>query len=90
MRASGFKLYDCYPNPFNPATTIRYQLPSRSAVSLKVFNVAGQCVATLAQKVEGPGSMSIRFDATSLASGIYLCRLEAGNLVQTTKMILLK
>ena len=89
-REGDFKLYDCFPNPFNPVTTIRYQIASRNLVSLKVFNTIGQCVATLVQKMEGPGTMTIRFDATSLSSGVYLCRLEAGNFLQVKKMVLLQ
>lgn len=91
-----FSLDYNYPNPFNPATTIRYQLPERSAVSLKIFNILGREVLTLVNEVQSAGTHSVIFDAKnnkqsySLASGVYFYRLQAGNFVQTRKMILLK
>jgi photosystem II stability/assembly factor-like uncharacterized protein len=91
-----FSLDYNYPNPFNPATTIRYKLPERSAVSLKIFNILGSEVLTLVNEVQSAGTHSVIFNANynkhsySLASGIYFYRLQAGNFVETKKMILLK
>ena len=85
-----FFLEQNYPNPFNPSTRISYQLPTVSLVSLKVFDVLGQEVATLVNRVEEPGYKSIRFDAGNLPSGVYLCRLEAAGSAQVRKLLLLR
>ncbi|HTR99651.1 MAG TPA: LamG-like jellyroll fold domain-containing protein, partial [Bacteroidota bacterium] len=79
-----------YPNPFNPSTTIRYGLPARSVVSLIVYNVLGQAVALLVDGEQESGYHEVRFDGSKLASGVYLCRLQAGSDVQTRKLLLLK
>jgi len=85
-----FALKGNYPNPFNPSTTINYQLPTQSHVTLKVFDVIGREVATLVNGVEEPGYKSVNFTASGLASGIYYYRLSAGNFVQTMKLVLMK
>jgi hypothetical protein len=85
-----FYLAQNYPNPFNPSTTISYQLPAQSHVTLKVYNVLGQEVATLVNEVKEPGSYEVMFDAKGLASGVYLYRLTAGSLTQTKRMVLLR
>ena len=85
-----FSLAQNYPNPFNPSTTIRYELPERAIVSLKIYNVLGQEVATLVNEEEEPGSYQVRFDGKGLASGIYLYRLQAGDYFETKKLVLLK
>ena len=79
-----------YPNPFNPSTTIRYGLPSRSNVTLTVFNTLGQQVATLIQGEQQAGYHEVKWDASSLASGVYICRLMAGDFMQTKRLLLLK
>jgi photosystem II stability/assembly factor-like uncharacterized protein len=79
-----------YPNPFNPMTTISYGIPTRSHVTLSVFNILGQIVAELVAGEKEPGSYTITFDASGLASGVYLYRIQAGNFVQTRKLVLLK
>ena len=79
-----------YPNPFNPVTEISYTIPNNEVVSLKVFNLLGQEVATLVNKEQPAGEYKVNFDATRMASGVYLYRLQAGNLIQVRKMTVLK
>jgi hypothetical protein len=79
-----------YPNPFNPTTTIIYQIKELSFVTLKVFDVLGKEITTLVNNEKPVGSYEVEFNATSLPSGIYFYRLQAGSFVETRKMILLK
>jgi hypothetical protein len=79
-----------YPNPFNPSTTIRFGLPNKSFVMAKVFNLLGQEVAMLFEGNLEPGIHLMDFDASHLASGIYLCRIQAGSIVDIKRMILMK
>jgi uncharacterized repeat protein (TIGR02543 family) len=79
-----------YPNPFNPSTTIRYGLPHKSQVSLMVYNTLGQLVSQLVQGEQEPGYHEVRFDGTGLSSGVYFYRLQAGDFVQTRKLLLLR
>jgi hypothetical protein len=85
-----FELYQNYPNPFNPTASIKYQVSSISNVSLKVYDVLGKEVATLVNEEKEGGVYTATFDATGLASGMYLYRLQAGSFIETKKMILLK
>ena len=91
---NGFALSQNYPNPFNPSTTIRYSLEKAGMVSLKVYNVIGQEVATLVNGLQQAGSYSVPFNTkegkTSLASGVYFYRLDAGSFISIKKMILMK
>lgn len=79
-----------YPNPFNPTTTIRFHLSQPQHVSLKVYNVVGQEVATLVNADMGSGVHSATFDASHLPSGIYFSRFVVGSTVETKQMILMK
>jgi hypothetical protein len=85
-----FSLTQNYPNPFNPSTTIRYELPHASRVSLKVYNMLGQQVATLVNETKDAGIHEVKFDNSNLTSGVYFYRLEAGDFVQTKKLAILK
>jgi len=76
-----------FPNPFNPATTIRYQLANQSAVRLEVYSLLGQRVATLVNETEEAGYHDVRFDGSGLASGVYFYRLEAGSVTETKKLV---
>jgi hypothetical protein len=79
-----------YPNPFNPATTIAFALPSDQVVTLKVYNTIGQEVATLVNEFKPAGRYSAVWDAKGIPSGVYFCRLQAGSVVDTKKMTLMK
>lgn len=85
-----FNLYNNYPNPFNPVTSIKYTIPKDNNVSLKVYNALGQLVATLVQEYQHMGEYSINFDGANYPSGIYFYRLESGDFVSTKKMVLIK
>ena len=85
-----FSLNQNYPNPFNPATQIDYSIPQSGFVTLKIYNVLGQEVATLFSGMQTPGSYKATFDGNRLASGVYLYRLEEGKYSVTKKMILMK
>jgi len=87
---SKFDLIQNYPNPFNPSTSIQYKVSSISTVSLKVYDVLGNEVATLVNEEKPAGSYEVDFDASGLSSGIYFYKLSAGSLVETKKMILMK
>jgi len=84
------KLYQNYPNPFNPSTTIEYELKQPLDVRLEVFDVAGRLVRTLVLSKQSQGRHSISFNANGLASGVYFYRLQAGELIQVRKMVLIK
>lgn len=85
-----FLLYQNYPNPFNPSTTITFSIPNEEFVSLKVFNSLGEEVAELINETKPAGNYSVAFDASKLSSGIYFYTINAGNFVETKKMILLR
>lgn len=88
---TGFLLKQNFPNPFNPTTVISWQLAVGSYVTLKVYDVLGNEIATLVNEEKSPGRYSIKFDATnSLPSGVYFYQLRAGKFVQTKKFILTK
>jgi hypothetical protein len=85
-----YKLFDNYPNPFNPSTTLQYTLKEEVNVSLRVFNLLGQVVATLVNEKQTAGPHSVMFDASRFSSGVYFYSLEAGSFKQSKKMMLTK
>ncbi len=85
----GFSLLQNYPNPFNPSTVISWQLAASSFVSLKIYDVLGNEIATLVNEEKPPGNYKFTFDASGLSSGIYFYKLQTENFVQTKMMILL-
>jgi len=85
------ELHQNFPNPFNPITTIAYQLSRVSQVDLSVFNILGQKVATLVSEKQKAGNYKVEWDATGFASGVYLYRLSTDkDYVQTKKLVFLK
>jgi gluconolactonase len=85
-----FELQGNYPNPFNPTTGIRYQVSGVSVVNLVVYDLLGRELAVLVNERKAPGSYEVKFDASGLASGVYVCRMTAGLFVQSRRMVLVK
>jgi hypothetical protein len=85
-----FILYEAYPNPFNPSTTIEFGLPHAGFVTLKVYNVLGEGVATIIAGDHAAGMFKSTWDASGLPSGVYFYRLTAGEYVQTKKIVLVR
>ena len=80
-----FALYQNYPNPFNPTTSIKYTIAEESFVSIKVYSIIGSEIATLVNEKLSAGSYEINFDASSLSSGAYIYKIQAGNFSETRK-----
>ena len=85
-----YELFNNYPNPFNPTTTIQFTVPVRSTVSLRIFDPLGRAVAILEEGVLPAGVYTRTWNASGEASGVYFCRLQAGTFAQTKKLILLR
>jgi photosystem II stability/assembly factor-like uncharacterized protein len=85
-----FTLSQNYPNPFNPSTTIEYALPSSGMVQLKIYDMLGREVASLVDQEQTAGKYSVKFDARTLASGIYYYTLKSGTFVSTKSLVLVK
>lgn len=85
-----FRLYDNYPNPFNPTTQIQYDLASSSDVRIRVYDVIGRQITTLVNSQQTPGTYTVRFDASGLSSGVYFYRIETDSFVDTKQMMLIK
>jgi len=85
-----FVLTQNYPNPFNPTTIIKYDIPGFSFITLKVYDVLGKEIATLVNDEKPAGSYEVEFSAIGLPSGIYFYKLQAGNFIETKKMVLMK
>lgn len=87
---AGALLVGNYPNPFNPTTLIRFELPVRSMVEIDVYSVTGNRITTLVHEALPAGRHQVMFDATGLASGVYLYRIRAGDIIQIRTMTLMK
>lgn len=85
-----FKLDQNYPNPFNPSTFIRFTIPERANVQLKVYDLLGGEITTLVNEDKEAGWYNINFNAAELASGFYIYRIKAGNYSSTKKMLIIK
>ncbi len=87
---SQYSLLQNYPNPFNPITKLKFQMSNESFANLLVYDVRGREIATLVNEQLKPGTYEVEFEGFNYPSGVYFCRLEAGNYVETKKMLLLK
>jgi len=85
-----YALRQNYPNPFNPSTTISFDIPRQSHVKLVIYDVLGRQVRTLVDEEKVPGRYTVNFDASNLPSGVYLCRIAAGDFTQVRKMLVVK
>ncbi len=85
-----YKLLQNYPNPFNPTTKIQFDLPKDSKVSINVYNIRGQRVREVVNDFKQAGSYEVTFDGSELASGVYFYHIQAGEFVQTKRMLLIK
>ena len=85
-----YELSQNYPNPFNPITNIKFQIVERGSVTLKIYDILGNEVTTIINKELEAGYYKYDWDASELASGVYLYRIRAGKYVETKKMLLLK
>ncbi len=85
-----FFLLQNYPNPFNPTTIIKYEIPKSSFVTLKVYNIAGQLIATLVEGQKSAGRYAVKWNAANVSSGVYIYRITAGDFSDVKKSIILK
>jgi hypothetical protein len=79
-----------YPNPFNPSTTIRFSVAQPAPTTLRIYDLLGREVAQLVNERKEPGNYEVRFDASGLASGMYISQFTSGTVTQTKKMILMR
>lgn len=86
----GFLLKQCYPNPFNPTTTIEFQIPIQCFVKLSILNTLGQEVDILVNNNVEPGIHQVKYDASKLSSGVYFYRMQTDTYVETRKFVLMK
>jgi flagellar hook assembly protein FlgD len=90
-----YRLYDAFPNPFNPTTTLRYDLPKNSMVTITIYDMLGNRVKTLANGIQEAGNTSIIWngrddDGELVSTGVYIYKIQSGIFSQTKKMVLLK
>ncbi|MBK8984244.1 MAG: T9SS type A sorting domain-containing protein [Ignavibacteria bacterium] len=86
----GFKLYQNFPNPFNPETTIKYSIPASSEYTLKIFEINGKEIETLVNKFSAPGEYSVQWNASEYSSGVYFYKLSSDKFSSVKRMLLLK
>ncbi|MFZ0456181.1 MAG: T9SS type A sorting domain-containing protein, partial [Ignavibacteriaceae bacterium] len=85
-----YQLYQNFPNPFNPVTTIKYSIPKSGFVNIKLYDILGRKIKTLVAGEEPAGNYEIKFDGSDLSSGIYFYTMSVENYISTKKMIILK
>ena len=85
-----FALHTNYPNPFNPKTMINYEIGNQTFVKLRIYNILGQLIDVKVNEMKNPGYYSIEFDGTNLPSGLYIYKIEAGDYIESKKMLLVK
>jgi tetratricopeptide (TPR) repeat protein len=85
-----YSLYQNYPNPFNPVTTIKFDLPNDGLVQLEIFDILGRRITILVNEYKSAGSYEHQFDASNLASGVYVYKLQSGDFLSSKKMLLIK
>jgi hypothetical protein len=85
-----FALEQNFPNPFNPTTVVRYQVPAVSDVRIVVYDMLGREVGVLVNERKPPGTFEVKWDGTRFATGVYVCRMIAGEYVKTRRMLLIK
>jgi len=90
LAVTDYAIEQNYPNPFNPSTTIKYQLPQNGLVTLKIYDILGKEVATLVNSEQQAGRYEVNFNATNLASGVYLYRIKVNDYMAVKKMLLIK
>ncbi len=79
-----------YPNPFNPSTRIDYQIPENNHVTIQIYDILGNLITTLVDEQLEAGYHSVNWNASGLASGVYLCRFTSGSFITTKKLLLMK
>ncbi|NNG27142.1 MAG: T9SS type A sorting domain-containing protein [Ignavibacteriaceae bacterium] len=87
---NSYKLFQNYPNPFNPTTTIKYEIPELSFITIKIYDMLGNKVATLVNEDKLAGSYEVNLNSEGLTSGVYFYQFEAGKFIESKKMLLLK
>ena len=87
---NSYKLYSCYPNPFNPVTSISFDLPNSGDVIIEIYDIRGNFIKTAIRESFESGYHEFTFDASNLSSGIYIYKLTSGNFIAVSKMTLLK
>ncbi|MBA4313467.1 MAG: hypothetical protein C0417_12660 [Chlorobiaceae bacterium] len=85
-----YELFQNYPNPFNPSTTLSFVISQLSFISLKIYNVLGQEVATLIEGEKAPGYYEIEWNADNMPTGVYVYKIMAGNFTDVKRMILIR
>ncbi len=89
-RPAKFYLFQNYPDPFNPSTVIKYSLPVTGLVTLKIYDILGKEISTLVDNIQNAGIHEVTFNASGLASGVYIYKLSAGNFIAEKKLVLMK
>ena len=90
INSDDYKLYQNFPNPFNPITKLSYKIDVKGYVTLRVYNLVGQVVRVMVNEVQEPGKYEVKFDASDLSTGVYLYKLQINDFTSVKRMTLLK